>query len=138
MDLTLERTSRPSLPGSMISSSISEGEKPDARRSMISSPDPKHSTVWPLAARNAARYSRILLSLSTTRIDRLFIVKVLLVVRDDGWQSEQERPAFAGLAHKNSSSVPSDHVVNSGQMEFANVHVLRRRLDRSHRTAPSH
>src|SRR5438128_4994720 len=81
MDLTLERTSRPSLPGSMISSSISEGEKPDARRSMISSRDPKHSTVWPLAARNVARYSRILLSSSTTRIDRLFMVKVLLVGR---------------------------------------------------------
>src|SRR5881628_3341051 len=116
MDLTLERTSMPSLPGSRISSRISEGEKPDARRPMASSPEPRHSTVWPRAARNVARYSRILLSSSTTRIDRLLMVKVLLAVRDDGWQSEQECRAFTGFAvHKNASSVHSNDVVNSRQ-----------------------
>src|SRR5438093_1333474 len=46
MDLKFERTSMPSLSGGTISSSIIKGEKPEARRSMASSPDPRHSTAW--------------------------------------------------------------------------------------------
>src|SRR6516225_6841901 len=129
MVLTLDKTSIPSLPGSITSSKIIEGEYPEARRSIASSPDPRHSTSYPDVPRNAARYSRVLLSSSTTRIDSL-LMAIFLAAHIYGRQCEQKcRTLSGGTFQKKTSSMHPDNVVHTRQADCFHIRWLRHRFN---------